>query len=101
MWNPAWGYLLPCLTAVREVYASVWLSLSREDVGIKPFVDDLAMLMLVMYGVTELVAGQGRRETGGVFSVVCARIFDFVIFVDHVVFYTKHIPELQGMKIAG
>lgn len=97
--NPAWGYILPCFTAAREVYACEWESLVRENVvGLQNFVDDLLRLMFVMYGVTELIAGQGQ-EGGGLFSAVCAMTFDFVIFVDHVVFYMKDISEFRGITV--
>ena len=100
--NPAWGYILPCLTAVRELYACEWESMLREDVlGLKVFLEDLIRLMLAIYGVTELIAGQDHLAVGSLYSVVCARMFDFVIFVDHVVFYTKDIVELQGITKSG
>lgn len=97
--NSAWGYVLPCLTVVRELYACEFESMSREDVlRLKIFMDDLIILMLTIHGVTELIADQCQVATGSLYSVVCARMFDFVIFVDHVVFYTKDIVELRGMN---
>jgi hypothetical protein len=100
--NSAWGYILPCLTAVRELYACEFGSILREDVlGLKVFMDDLINLMLVVHGVMELIAGQGQLAAGNLYSVVCVRTFDFVIFVDHVVFYTKDIVELRGMGRSG
>ena len=98
--NPVWGYILPCLTAVREIYACVWESMLRENiVRIKRFMDDVMRLIVVMYGVIELIASQGHRQGGGLYSVICAMTYDFVILVDHVVFYTKDILELRGMSI--
>ena len=100
--NSAWGYILPCLTAVRELYACEFESILREDVlGLKVFMDDLINLMLAVHGVMELIAGQGPLAAGNLYSVVCARTFDFVIFVDHVVFYTKDIVELRSMGRSG
>ena len=100
--NSAWGYILPCLTAVRELYAYEWESMLREDVlGLKVFMDDLIKLMFAIHGATELIVGQGQLVAGSLYSVVCARAFDFVIFVDHVVFYTKDVVELRGMAGSG
>lgn len=94
--NRAWGYILPCLTAAREIYACMWESIVREDaVGLRTFVDELAGLTCVMYGITELVAGEQRE---GLFSVVCAKIFDFAVFVDHVAFYLTDIKEISGIS---
>jgi len=96
--NPGWGYILPCLIAVREVYACVWETILRENVvGLQILMDDLMRLMLVMYGVVEFIGGEGQRQEGGLYPIVCARVFDFVIFVDHVVFYSKEVVEIQGM----
>ena len=98
MGNPAWAYILPCLTVVREIHATEWESMLRENIaGLKVFLVELIRLMLVMYGVAVLIAAQSQQRTEGLYSVVCARTFDFVIFVDHVGFYTKDIIELKGM----
>lgn len=88
--NPAWGYVLPCLIAIREVYACVWEFMAQENIaGLRALMADLSKLMFAMYGIVELLQGQLQRHDHGLYNLVCARIFDFVIFVDHVVFYTK------------
>jgi len=95
--NPGWGYGLVCLRAVREIYACGWESMFRENIaGLKAYLEDLWDLLVVMCGIADIVAGQAQRQEGGLYSVVCARIFDFVILVDHVVFYTKDIVQIRG-----
>ena len=86
-----WGYVVPCLNAVRAVYASVWEKLLSNDVdAIQRFVDDLLVLMTTLFVVVEAIEHRGR------YSILYARAVDFVIFVDHVVFYIKEIATLQG-----
>ena len=98
MANPAWGYILPSLMAVRQVYASLWETMLKENfVRLEAFLFDLSRLMLVTFGIIELIAGHVERHEGGLYSLVCARIFDFVILVDHVVYYTKDIVGLRGI----
>jgi len=95
--NPAWGYVLPLLRAVREVYASVWESMVRENVnGLLGMMEDLRDLMMAMRGIMDIVAGQAQRQDGGLYVIVCARIFDFVLLVDHIVFYTVEVKQIQG-----
>ena len=97
--NPAWGYVLPCVSALREIYACVWESMVREDVdGLKAFIDDLVRLLFVMHGVTELIGDQVQRQARGLYSVICSKIFDFVMFVDHVTFYTSEVTEISGLQ---
>jgi hypothetical protein len=95
--NPIWVYLVPCLAAIREVYAFVWDSIVREDVdGVEMLLDDLLEITLAMQRISEGVTSRVRREEGGLYSVVCARIFDFIILVDHIVFYLKQEPRHHG-----
>lgn len=95
--NPAWGYVMPLLRAVREVYACVWESLVRSNIsGLEGLMEDLWELMVAMRGVTDVIAGQAQRQEGGLYRMVCARMFDIVILVDHIVFYTKEITQVQG-----
>jgi len=98
--NPGWGYGLVCLRSVREVYACVWEAMVQENVsGLQAFMEDLWEMMIVMYGITDIIAGQAQRQEGGLYSIVCARIFDFVILVDHIVFYTKDVLQIRGISL--
>jgi hypothetical protein len=47
----------------------------------------------------DIIAGHAQRQEGGLYSVVCARIFDFVLLVDHVVFFTKDIVPIRGLRL--
>jgi hypothetical protein len=95
--NPGWGYVLVCLRAVREVYACVWEVMVRENIaGLKAFREDSWDVMIVMCGIADIVAGQAQHQEGGLYYVACARIFDFVTLVDHIVFYTKDILQIRG-----
>jgi hypothetical protein len=95
--NPAWGYILPCLTAVREIYSCVWESMVSENIdGFKALLDDLFGLMLAMHGIAELVAGQVQRQQHGLYFIVCARTLDFVILVEHIVYFSKDLVEITG-----
>ena len=94
--NPVWGYVVTSLVAVREVCASVWEMTTKDGDGLEILLDDLLALMVVMHGVSERFAEHVRRGEGGLYSVVCARIFDFVVLVDHVVFYVKQEVQLRG-----
>src|SRR5436305_1876437 len=92
--NAGWGYILPCLIAIREIYACMWEGMLSENlVGLQAMMEDLLRLMLVMYGVAELIAGQAQRQQDGLYSFVCGRIYDFIIFVDHVIFFSKDVVK--------
>jgi hypothetical protein len=96
--NQSWGYILPVSMVLREIYAYVWESMLRDNiVGLKAFINDLLRLSVAMYGLVEVIAGQD----GELYSVICARTYDFIIFVEHVAFYTKDIIELEGMVTSG
>jgi len=70
----------------------------RENVsGLKAFMEDLWEMMVVMCGITDIIAGRAQRQEGGLYLIVCARIFDFVILVDHIVFYTKDVLQIRGI----
>jgi hypothetical protein len=98
--NPAWAYVLPCLAAVREIYACVWESMVRDDInGLKGFMEDLTALMLAMQGVLELIAYQNAQLVDGLYLAITAKIFDFGIFVGHVVFYTEDLLSIRGIAV--
>ena len=95
--NPGWVYVLACLRTVREVYTSVWETMVRENIsGLTAFMEDLWELMLGMCGIADIVIGQAQRQVCGLYSLVCARIFDFVILVEHVIFFGRDIIQIQG-----
>jgi hypothetical protein len=98
--NPVWVYVLPCLAAIREIYACVWESLVREDtVGLGRFTEDLMVVMLAMQGILDLVDYRNPQSNDSVYLAVTAKIFDFGIFVDHVAFYIQDLTQIKGIKI--
>jgi hypothetical protein len=98
--NPAWAYVLPCLAAVREIYACAWESMVRDDInGLKCFMDDLTALMLAMQRVLKLIAYQNAQLADGLYLAITAKILDFGIFVGHVVFYTGDLVPIRGIAV--
>jgi hypothetical protein len=96
--NPAWSYVLPCLAALREVYASIWEQLTRENIaGLRVFVEELLHMMFAMHAMASVVAYQLNDYVCGPYLGVCLRVFDFVLFVDHVLFFLKDVTYIQGM----
>jgi hypothetical protein len=100
--SPVWGYVVPISRCVRKVFGCLWETMARENVdAIVDFVDLLVKLSMAMFGVVEIIWDQARL--GRIpYIIVCARTFDFMIFVDHVQFYCKDIPALAGtFKVLG
>jgi hypothetical protein len=94
--SAVWGYVVPISRCVRDVFASLWETMTREDMeGFADLLDLLGRLSIAMFGVVEIVLDQARAGQAP-YTLVCARIFDFMIFVDHVLFYTNDIPGLAG-----
>ena len=94
MSNPVWSYVLPSLTAVREVYACVWESMLAENIlALDAFVADLISVLISMYGILDIVC-QLESIDGELYSTVSARIFDFAILADHVAF---HLNETSAI----
>ena len=97
--NPAFGYIIPWLRAVREIYSCVWQFVDGANVAtLKNLMFDLLVLVVAMYNLAELLAGQVERFQQEFYSVVWCRILDFIIFVDHVVFYSEQIFLLRGIS---
>lgn len=95
--NSAWGYVLPCLAALREVYADIWKGLTRENTaGLRDFVEELSHMMLAMHAMAGVIAYQLDEYMGGPYLAVCLRVFDFVLFVTHVLFFLKDVTHIQG-----
>jgi hypothetical protein len=94
--SAVWGYVVPISRCVRDVFASLWETMTREDVaGLADLLDLLGRLSIAMFRVAEIVLDQARVGQAP-YTLVCARIFDFMIFVDHVLFYTNDFPGLAG-----
>ena len=94
--SPVWGYVVPISRCVREVFVNLWETMTTENIdAIIDFVDLLSKVSLVMFGVVEIILDQAQMGQAP-FTIVCARIFDFMIFLDHVLFYAKDIPGLAG-----
>jgi len=94
--SPVWGYVVPISRCVREVFVNLWEAMTRENIdAIIDFADLLSKVSLAMFGVVEIILDQAQMGQAP-FTIVCARMFDFMIFVDHVLFYAKDIPGLAG-----
>ena len=86
--NPVWSYILPCLSAVRSIYSTVWGSLVADDLReLKVFAEDLIALMVSLYEIMQIIHGQ--TSYGGLYSVVGARILDISILVAHTAYFIR------------
>jgi len=95
--NPTWGYVLPCLAAVREIYAYRWEGLTRENIeGLKGFTGELFRISVAMHAMLSVLAYQLDEHEDGPYVSVCAGVFDFIIFVKHVLFFLKNVGQIQG-----
>lgn len=98
--NPAWGYVLPCLAAVREVYVCIWDGLTRDNVReLKGFMEEILGMLLVMHAMLAVIAYQLDEHEFDPYMGTAAGVFDFVIFVNHMLFFLKDVTHVQGTDI--